>query len=318
MTERANREGLSLGAACVAVMVAAMSAGAHRLEAPPSLKAVTVADRIVLHYVERGTGEPVVFVHGSLSDWSYWNDEVAAFSATHRVVAYSRRYNVPNTNPIRPGYSALVDAEDLAGLITQLHLGRVHVIGHSYGALTALFLAVKHQELVRTLVLAEAPAVSLLAHLPGDQAALGKTTLADINTRMVAPMKAAFREGDREAGIRAFMAYVFNDPQAWDEMSPAARQGTLENAREWDATLVSGELFPALDPRSVQRIEAPALLLSGGKSYPFLALIDGELDRLLPRAHRVILSGATHQMWLQQPDECRKAVQQFWHRTPPR
>jgi pimeloyl-ACP methyl ester carboxylesterase len=45
----------------------------------------------------------------------------------------------------------------LAALIEKLQLGKVHVIGHSYGALTALFLAVKHPELVRTLVLARLP-----------------------------------------------------------------------------------------------------------------------------------------------------------------
>jgi pimeloyl-ACP methyl ester carboxylesterase len=105
------------------------------------------------------------------------------------------------------------------------------VVGHSYGALTALFLAVKHPELARRLVLCEAPAVSLLGRLPGDRSAVGKTTLADIQARMVTPMKVAFQKGDRDAGIRAFMAYVFNDPQAWDKMSDSARQETLRDAR---------------------------------------------------------------------------------------
>jgi predicted alpha/beta superfamily hydrolase len=57
-----------------------------------------------------------------------------------------------NINPARSGYSAIVDAEDLAAFIQVLHLGKVVVIGHSYGALTALFPAVKHPELVRALV----------------------------------------------------------------------------------------------------------------------------------------------------------------------
>ncbi len=54
------------------------------------------------------------------------------------------------------------------------------MIGHSYGALTALFLAVKHPELVRALVLAEPPAVSLLSHLPGEKAQTGKAMFEDI------------------------------------------------------------------------------------------------------------------------------------------
>ena len=145
---------------------------------PPAndLKTVTIADGVVLHYAERGQGAPIVFVHGSLADYSVWNRELADFSAQYRAIAYSRRYNSPNTNAIRPGHSAIQDADDLAAFITTLNLGPVHVVGHSYGGLTALFLATRHPELLRTIVLAEPPAVALLAHLPPDQAAAGQAT----------------------------------------------------------------------------------------------------------------------------------------------
>jgi len=52
---------------------------------------------------------------------------------------------------------------DLAELIIKrLNLGPVHLIGHSYGALIALFMAYHQPELVRTLVLGEPPVMSLL------------------------------------------------------------------------------------------------------------------------------------------------------------
>jgi len=56
------------------------------------------------------------------------------------------------------------------------------------------------------------------------------------------------------------------------------------------------------------------LLLSGEKSYPFLKLIDEALERLLPekRCKRIVLRGATHRMWFEQPRVCRKAVFDFW------
>src|SRR5260221_6008288 len=182
----------------IALAALALSAASPQPDLPPGLKTVTVSDGVELHYMERGSGVPVIFVHGSLSDGGYWSDVVGPFGEDHRVVAYSRRYNFPNTNPIQTGYSAVVDADDLAALINKLALGPVHVVGHSYGALTALFLAVRHPELVRTLVLAEAPAVSLLADLHDSHDA-GKATLADIQTRMVKPMRAAFQKGDRDA-----------------------------------------------------------------------------------------------------------------------
>jgi triacylglycerol esterase/lipase EstA (alpha/beta hydrolase family) len=108
-----------------------------------ALTKIVVRDSVELHYEERGQGTPIIFVHGSLSDGPYWHDQVVPFAeAGFHVVAYSRRYNFPNRNKARPGYSAVVDADDLAALIQRLRLGKVDVVGHSYGALAALFLAV--------------------------------------------------------------------------------------------------------------------------------------------------------------------------------
>ena len=122
--------------------------------------AIVRVNGVALHYMERGTGIPVIFVHGALDDYRMWEAQIESFSQAYHVIAYSRRYNYPNDNPdIDPDHSAIVEAEDLAALIKKLKLKRVHIIGHSYGALTALFLAVRHPELVRTLVVAEPPAL---------------------------------------------------------------------------------------------------------------------------------------------------------------
>src|ERR1700738_4793996 len=106
---------------CLALIVLAsgpLPSAAQPKDEPVSIRKVIVSDGVELHYVERGTGVPIVFVHGSLSDGGYWNDEVAAFAASgYRAIAYSRRYNPPNANKPRPGYSAIVDADDLAALI---------------------------------------------------------------------------------------------------------------------------------------------------------------------------------------------------------
>ena len=282
-----------------------------RLQVQAAIQTVDIGNGIVLHYVDQGKGTPVIFVHGSLSDGGYWADQVGQFAEHYRAIAYSRRHNYPNINPARTGYSAVADAEDLAGFIYALHLGKVVVIGHSYGALAALFLVANHPELVRALVLAEPPAISLLEHLPGDKAKTGEEMFQDIQRRMVTPMQQAFLRGDRSAGIGAFMAYVFNDPHAWDQMTESARDETLRDAPEWDVMMTTGTLFPDIEPGTVKKITAPVLLLSGAKSYPFLGLISEELARLLPNREAITLPNAGHQMWYQAPEVCRKDVETF-------
>jgi non-heme chloroperoxidase len=271
-----------------------------------------IGQGVVLHYMEAGHGVPVVFVHGSLGDMTYWNDQVAAFSDQYRAIAYSRRYNAPNENPAVRGYSAITDAEDLARFIRVLDLHRVYIVGHSYGAFTGLVLAIRHPELIRAIVLAEPPDISLLLHLSGADRDSGRALYADIQRRMVGPMRQAFLESEREAGVATFINYVLDDPHAWDKLSAASQGETLRDAHEWDIMLTTGTLFPFVSPDSIRKIDVPVLIMSGGRSYRFLGLIDRELTRLIPGATEVVYPDAGHQMWLQHPRECREAAEAFF------
>jgi non-heme chloroperoxidase len=290
---------------------------APQAAAEPAGTAVRVADigsGITLHYVEEGSGIPVVFVHGSLSDYSYWLAQLHTFAKEYRAIAYSRRYNFPNQNAARAGYSAVTDAEDLAAFIARLHLGRVYVVGHSYGALTALFLATRHPELILAAVLAEPPAVSLLRHLPDEQARKGAAFFADIQQRMVGPMRAEFAKGNTEGGVGTFIDYVSNDPNAWAHMPQANRADTLRDAHEWDVMMTTGELFPEIDPAAIRRMRVPVLVMSGGVSYPFIQYIDQELVRLIPGAESIVYPDSGHQMWFKYPQLCRDDTLAFFSR----
>lgn len=52
--------------------------------------------------------------------------------------------------------------------------------------------------------------------------------------------------------------------------------------------------------------------MTGSKTYPFLRSIDGELARLLPDGRGVVIAGAGHQMWYQDPTLCRDIVEDFF------
>ena len=302
-----------LGLAFMAILGPLCSpAGAAATAAKPQPGSIDIGHGITLHYLEAGSGAPVVFVHGSIGDDTYWKDQVAAFSKRYRAIAYSRRYNFPNTNPAAPGYSAVVDAHDLAAFIEKMHLGKVYLIGHSYGALTALFFATEHPELIRAVVLAEPPAVSLLRHLPAEQASKGQAMFSDIQTRMVEPMKRAFTAGKRDEGVGIFIDYVFDDPRAWQKMSPADRADIMRDAHEWDVMMTSGTLFPEIDPEAIHKISVPVLVMSGGISYKFLGYIDQEIVRLIPNSRSLVYPDAGHQMWYKYPALCREDAEAFF------
>jgi pimeloyl-ACP methyl ester carboxylesterase len=65
-------------------------------------------------YFEDGSGEPLVFVHGSASDYRTWQGQTNIFAGRFRTIAYSRRYHWPN-RPIPEGvdYSMAEHVADL-------------------------------------------------------------------------------------------------------------------------------------------------------------------------------------------------------------
>ena len=285
---------------------------AQELPGETSLKSVQV-DGAELHYLDQGKGVPVILVHGGLEDYRAWLPQMEPFSQRYRTIAYSRRHNYPNSGA-SPGadYSAIVDADDLAMLITKLELAPAHVVGVSYGAYTALFLATRHPTLVRSLVLSEAPVLRWLPDLEG-----GQPLFTDFMSKVWDPTTRAFREGD-EAGVSAAIdgfgaiGYSGTDEKMTFATLPSEVQTIfLSNATEWNTLTKSKDAFPALDFDAVRQIKAPTLLLSGQRSLALHGVIDRQLERLLVHNERIVLANATHEMWHEYPEECRKATLTF-------
>lgn len=148
-----------------------------------------------LHFVERGSGEPVVFVHGGLADFRTWLPQMGPFGDRYHAISYSRRAFYPNPWPADYDASMMVHVEDLAELITKLGLGSAHLVANSYGGYICLELALRYPEMVRSLALAEPPVQPLLARLPGGAGILDK-----ISREAFTPSAQAFETGDLEGG----------------------------------------------------------------------------------------------------------------------
>jgi pimeloyl-ACP methyl ester carboxylesterase len=153
---------------------------------------------IELHYIEQGQGEPLILLHGGQGDYRSWEPQMKVLSLQYRVVSYSRRYHYPNNNPLMAKYhSAYTEADDLAAFIRKLGLGRVHLIGTSIGAFTALVLAVKHPEMVRSLVLAEPPVHEWVRDSPN-----GAAAYKEFMTTIWEPATKVFKTGDDEGAMK--------------------------------------------------------------------------------------------------------------------
>ena len=270
-----------------------------------SLKSVKV-NGVKLHYIEAGKGTPVIFVPGGLEDYRIWESQIKPFSEQYKVIAYSRRYNFPNDNsPIRSDHSAIVEAEDLAAMIKKLKLKPAHIVGHSYGAFTALLLAVKHPEMIRTLVLSEPPVLGLAKEKPE-----GKVLYDEFMNNIWNPAGNAFNRKENEQALRLTVKY-FAGADVFDQVPETLREYWKVNSNEWRALTTSTKPFPVLPREDIQKINVPVLMLSGENTLKILKYVDEELEPLFSKKERVILKKASHDMWSEQPETVGKAVLTF-------
>src|SRR5512134_585978 len=151
-----------------------------------------------LQYLEQGSGEPIVFVHGALSGVGAWEPLRPAIAEKYRFIAYTQRYfgSGPWSDK-GEGFSVAIHAADLTELVAQLDAGPVHLVGWSYGGMVATTAALKDPSLVRSLILYEPTVISVL---PEDSPE-GKAARRD-RAELYAPVVAASNAGDDNRAIR--------------------------------------------------------------------------------------------------------------------
>ncbi|HXO86440.1 MAG TPA: alpha/beta hydrolase [Gemmatimonadales bacterium] len=288
--------------------------------APPPAAAVPRPTERPLHLLEvNGTklayrlsgdsGTPLVFVHGSLGDYRSWRGQENAFAQAYRVLVYSRRYHRPNPQvaDTNQAYSPKVHAEDLAALLLTLDLAPAHIVGSSYGAYTALALARDHPNLVRSLVLAEPPIVSLLT-----VSEAGDAERRTFFLNVLDPARRAFARGDSVTALRTFYDGI-NGRGQFDNLPAAMRADLLAYSFEMRQELLTNrdEYYPTVSCAQLGRVTTPVLLVRGAQSPRLFQIISDELARCLQSDTTVIIPAAGHPPQLANPVYYNQAVARF-------
>lgn len=107
--------------------------------------------RLRFHVAEAGVGEPIVLLHGWLQHFYAWRDVIPDLAADHRVICPDLR-GCGWTEAPRHGYHGRDLAADVLGLLDELGLQRVRLVGHDRGADIAFDLALRHPDRVQAVV----------------------------------------------------------------------------------------------------------------------------------------------------------------------
>jgi pimeloyl-ACP methyl ester carboxylesterase len=121
---------------------------------PPAGRFLEV-DGVRLHYIELGSGEPLVLIHGNgtqIEDFAT-SGLIDLAAETHRVLAFDRPGFGHSSRPRNRIWTPFAQASLLHKALSRLGVENCTVLGHSWGALVAIALALRHPPLVEKLVL---------------------------------------------------------------------------------------------------------------------------------------------------------------------
>ncbi|GAY18041.1 alpha/beta fold hydrolase [Mycobacterium sp. shizuoka-1] len=124
--------------------------------AAPEIGKTIVANGISTNYLQTGTGEPVVFVHGSgpgVTAYANWRLTLPALAERFGCYAPDMVGFGFTDRPIGFSYTLQNWVDQLSGFLDALGLEAVSLVGNSFGGAVALRLAVSQPERVSRLVL---------------------------------------------------------------------------------------------------------------------------------------------------------------------
>ena len=250
-------------------------------------------------YVDQvGLGPDVLLIGGLGDTVESWQFQLEGLADRYRLTAFDNRGAGRTAMPAGP-VSVEEMADDAAGVLRALDIPSAHIAGFSGGSVIAQELALRHPDLVRSLVLQSTWAVA-----DSYLRSWGHFVrwLAE-----VAPSERAFLEG---FFLDIYTARAHNDGTVeqiiGEVLAFPHKQATEDMQRFLDAFLRhdTSERLP--------QVAAPTLVLAGGRDSTSRPELCRAVAELIPGARFEVMEEEAHQPFQEVPDEWNARVDAFW------
>jgi pimeloyl-ACP methyl ester carboxylesterase len=229
-------------------------------------------------YAEHGTGDPLVLLHGGLTDASEFGATIPALAERFHLFTPERRGH-GHTPDVAGPISYDLMAADTAAFLDDLNIGRAHLVGHSDGANVALLVALSRPDLVDRLVL-----ISGNFHYDGLAANVDLSELA-ANDYLADAYGQVSPDGRGHFPVIAAKIY---------------RMATTE---------------PTLDESDLARVAARTLVMAGDDDM-ISAEHTLRLYRGIPDSELAIVPGTSHALIIEKPELCNRIILDFLTKDP--
>jgi haloalkane dehalogenase len=268
---------------------------------------VTLRDGDV-HYVDEGSGPPILFVHGTPTNSFEYRHLIAALSKRFRCIAPDHLGFGQSARPRSFAYTPEAHAAVLKEFVERLDLNGITMVVHDFGGPIGLPLALDAGSRVTRLIimntwawpLDDDPKMARAARLIGG--AIGRVLYRYANVSLRLIMPSAY--GDRTKltpAIHRHYLEVFRDRDARVLVLHALAKSLLGSRAHYQSLLDRIERLTAM----------PVLIVWGMQDGAFQPHQLARWRRLLPAAHVEAIAGAGHWPHEEEPARVVSAIERF-------
>jgi pimeloyl-ACP methyl ester carboxylesterase len=270
----------------------------------PADRFVKVGDQLV-HTEQAGSGEPILLLHGFGGSTYTWRKVMPALAESHRVVAIDLNgFGYTQRPKSRESYTREGQEKLVLGVMDALGIDRAHVFGHSYGGGLSLFMASRHPERFRSLVLVDSSAPTYANDRRSRAAAFRPLSVLFVRSFALRPKM-----------IRRALEHSYYDDS---KVTPELVQAYLDRIRiEGVGDAYYGLTAPVRGPQDrvdLAKIDIPALLIWGAHDELISPAAGRRSAALLPQGEFVLLANSGHLPMEEEPEEVLRAVLPFLER----
>jgi pimeloyl-ACP methyl ester carboxylesterase len=251
-----------------------------------------------LWVVQQGSGPDVLLIGGLSDPVESWQAQLDGLADGFRMTAFDNRGAGRSPLPDGP-FTVESMADDAASVLRAAGIGSAHVAGFSAGSVIAQELAIRHPDLVRSLVL-----VSTWARIDPYFEAMGRAwrwMVAD------APSERAFLE--------AFFVWIYTRRAHLDGTVDQIIEESLAFPYAASAEAIRRTLDALLAHETADRlpeIGVPALVLAGAEDVCTPPIYGRVVADLIPGAQFEVWDGEAHQPMQEAADRFNRRVTEFW------
>ena len=266
-----------------------------------------------LRVLEVGSGEPVLFVHGTVGAGG-WASLISELPGFRSIVLERPGWGLSSAIDFsRQDYKTLV-ADVLRGVLDKLELERAHVVGGSIGNVWALRLAAQHPSTVGRIVLMGGGPIVAEARVPG----IIRLLASPAGALMVrfpdkpARLRSILRQSGHGASLDA--GRIPDEFIDW-RVAVGRETGSMRHEREMVCAIVKGKSYrPGLtfDDAELAAIRHPTLHVYGTADHTVgSAEIFSRVANALPRGELRLVEGAGHMPWFDDSIRVATEVRDF-------